>query len=230
MKPPTLFRAGLVLVAMACLAACGILNSKAPREQLYALRPAVAAPAATAAATPAAATAATGAAAIRLQIMRAAALPGLESARVMLAYADGRLDYFAGGRWPGTLPQVFGGMIGDTLRASGDYADVQDDRSGFGGDYVLSMSVRHFEAQYAASGPAEGGTPDAYVAVDCTLASRDRRVLTTFRAESRVSAGGGRLGQVVAALERAAQDTAGTIRTRVTEALNQANAQPRARD
>ncbi len=91
-------------------------------------------------------------------------------------------------------------MIGDTLRASGDYADVQDDRSGFGGDYVLSMSVRHFEAQYAASGPAEGGTPDAYVAVDCTLASRDRRVLTTFRAESACpraaggSAGGGSAG------------------------------------
>ena len=71
--------------------------------------------------------------------------------------------------------------------------------------------LRRFEADYA----VEGGVPVARVQLDCTLSSRrEHRQLATFVVEAAVDAGANRLGNVVAALEQAAQQATAQLVTR----------------
>ena len=192
-------RSSLVAVwalLMLCVAGCsGGLRSSAPAEQIYVLRP-VPGPAP-----------ATARVEVTLQLLRPLAQPGLDTARIALLRSGNRLDYFAGGRWAGSLPEVVQSLLAQSLRQSGRFAQVSTDAAGMAPDFVLAVTVRHFEAWYDAG----DGVPAAHVMLECTLSSRhEHRQVASFDVAAQVPADANRLGAVVAALERAAREaTAG---------------------
>lgn len=183
--------AALALIAAAALTGCSIFKSNAPMEQVYVLRPA---------AVPPAASAAPGG----LSVPRPAVDAALDSARIALVRPGNRMDYYASARWGGTLSDVLHSLLAQRLRASGAFAVVDADRGGFGAQYALSITVRRFEAEYGAD---PEGAPTARVALECTVADRGaRRTLASFDVATSAAAEANRMGAVVAALERAAND------------------------
>jgi ABC-type uncharacterized transport system auxiliary subunit len=173
------------------LTGCSSLGGRA-EEQVYVLH----APTATSAGARVEAT---------LQLLRPVAQPGLDSARIAVAQPGNRLDYFAGGRWAGSLEQVAESLFVQTLRGSGRFAQVASDGAGMGADFVLAVTLRRFELDYA----APGGVPTAKVVLECTLSSRsEHRQLAGFNVVAETPAAANRLGSSVAALEHAAQDAA----------------------
>lgn len=171
------------------LAGCGSLGGRTG-DQLYVLH----APAAAAAGPRVEAT---------LQLLRPVAQPGLDTARIAVAQPGNRLDYFVGGRWAGSLEQVAESLFVQALRGSGRFAQVASDGAGMGADFVLAVTLRRFELEYATPGSA----PTAKVVLECTVSSRrEHRQLAGFDVVTEAPASANRLGNAVAALERAAQE------------------------
>ncbi len=188
--------AGLVLLGL-LLAGCSGLKSAAPPEQRYVLRMPVVAQGASAG--PVSRVEAT------LQLLPPTAEPGLDTARIALTQPGNRLDYYAGGRWSGSLVEITESLLAQSLRASGRFAQVSTDAAGMGADFVLAVTVRRFEAAYDGA----GGVPTARLQWACTLSSRrEHRQIAGFEVSAAVPAQANRLGSVVAALEQAAQDAA----------------------
>ena len=176
-----------------CLAGCsGLFQSKAKPEQVYYLRrpSAATAPAASAPAIP-----------VSLRVVRPLADPGLDTAHIMLVQADHRMNFYSGSRWTAPAPELIEALAVQTLRASGEWASVEDSASPFPADYLLQVHLRRFEADYAAAGAA----PVARVVLDCILGRRQGRyVLATFTVSGEAAAPANRLSQVVGAFEQAA--------------------------
>ena len=195
------------------LAGCtGLLHSSAPPEQTYYLRAALASGGA-AATTSVAAVSTTGAS---LRVATPLAGPGLDGARIMLVQADHRMNFYAGSRWPGTAPQVIGALTVETLRASGDWNWVQDSGSAFPADYLLQITLRHFEADYSGG----GGAPQVQVVLDCTLGRREgREVIASFVAQGAASAAADRMSEVVAAFEQATRAALQSLSQQAGEAV-----------
>jgi cholesterol transport system auxiliary component len=192
------------------LGGCTGLKSSAPVDQIYVLRPTAAAAGAVVA-TPVPVDAS-------LQILRVEAHPGLESERIALLRPGRRLDFYSGGRWAAGLPTVLSALIVESFRASGVFANVSEDRN-VGSDFALDISVLRFEAEYA----DEDSAPTAQLLFDCTLLSRrERNVLASFRIAAAVPAGENRLGSVVDALDKVANQALVELRVRTAEAIARA--------
>jgi cholesterol transport system auxiliary component len=188
------------------LVGCNPLKSNQPAEQLFVLRPALASQAAAGAPRVAA----------TVQLLRPVAQPGLDTARIALVQPGNRLDYFAGGRWSGPLVDVAESLFAQTLRGSGRFAQVNSDAAGMGADFVLAVTLRRFEAEY----DAVGGIPSVRVRLECTVSSRsEHRQIASFDIEASSAADANRLGSVVAAFERAAQDASAQLAARSAEIL-----------
>ncbi|MEN9705764.1 MAG: hypothetical protein RLZZ393_1643 [Pseudomonadota bacterium] len=183
------FMVALPVLAL-LLSGCGGLRSRAEPEQLYVLQP----PAAMPAGPRVEAT---------LQVLRPVAQPGLDTSRIALLQPGNRLDHFDGGRWAGPLEQVAEALFVRALRGSGRFAHVASDGAAMGADFVLALTLRRFEVEY----PSAGGLPVAHVVLECTLSSRrEHRQLAGFDVVTQSPATANRLGPVVEAIERAAQD------------------------
>ena len=210
-----------------CLAGCsGLFQSKAKPEQIYYLRAPAAStgPAAPAAAMPAS-----------LRVVRPVADPGLDSAHIMLVQADHRMNFYNGSRWPAPSPELIEALAVQTLRASGEWASVEDSGSPFPSDYLLQVHVRRFEADYTGAGAA----PVVRVVLDCILGRRQGRdVLATFTASGESAAPANHLSQVVVAFEQAtgtalealAQQAAQVARGDVRRAANNEEKAPPSSD
>ena len=209
MRRPRCARATSAAALAAALAAAGCTNlfhSDAKPEQTYVLR-APGAELGAARATATSVTEATAAAAAPaaapfapLQVGRALATPGLEGQHIILVQADHRMNFYVGARWPAPLPDMVESLAVDTLRASGAWQSVQDPGSPFTSEYLLSISVRRFEADYTRARAA----PQVEVVLDCTLGARaGREPIATFVAAGSAPAAGDRMSEVVAAFETA---------------------------
>jgi cholesterol transport system auxiliary component len=134
--------------------------------------------------------------------------------------SDRRLDYYAGSRWAGELPDVIETLAIDTLRASGEWGAVHESPSPFLSDYLLQINIRRFEADYTDGGVA----PKVHVVLDCTLARRiGRELVTAFVAEGVADASENRLSAVVAAFEKAANTALATMAERSAAAAKTAS-------
>ncbi len=176
-----------------CLAGCsGLFQSKAKPEQIYYLR----APAA--ASTPAAAP--SGAMPVSIRVGRPVADPGLGTPHIMLVQPDHRMNFYSGSRWPAAAPELIEALVVQTLQASGEWASVEDSASPFPSDYLLTLHVRRFEAEYTSGSDA----PRTVVVLDCIVGrGQGREVLATFTVSGAQAASTNRLGEVVAAFEQA---------------------------
>ncbi|HXC59126.1 MAG TPA: ABC-type transport auxiliary lipoprotein family protein [Steroidobacteraceae bacterium] len=177
---------GLALV----LAGCGGLRSKGEAEQLYVLHAAAGTPGVTA--VPGV-----------LRVARPDVQPGLDTNRIALMRAGNELDYFADSSWGAALPRVLSALATESLARSGMFGSVVAAAPApVQGDYELLLTVRHFEAQYT----GDSSAPQARVTFDCVLTTgAPRRVLGHCNAEAVQNAADNRMTQIVAALERAAQ-------------------------
>ena len=177
-----------IVPALLLLSACfSGLNSKAPPEQRYLLRVEIAKPAI--AAQPAG----------TVQVLRPSASPGLAGSRMAVMRLGARLDYYANARWAEEAPALLQSQIIDALRTGGRFATVESDTEPFAAQYLLSVDIANFQAQYKDSGP-----PTVFVTLNCTLGRRtDRSVIVSFLAQGAAPASADHLEAVVAAFRAA---------------------------
>jgi len=189
---------GVALGLLALLGGCGGgLRSSAAPERVYVLHAAAAA----ASGTPVAAL---------LAVPRPAAHPGLDTDRIALVRAGNELDYYAASRWGESLPRVLGALALQSMQGGDGFATaINAERAAVRGDYELLLTARRFEAEY---GPA-GTLPRAQVVLDCVLVGGlPRRVLGNCDAAAAEPATADRMGEIVSALERAAQRALADVR------------------
>lgn len=198
MRPPRFGQARLAVAVLTLFlgAAAGCTNlfhSDAKPEQTYVLRPPSQA-ASDAVVPPSAALLPP------LQVAHPLVAPGLDGPHIILVQADHRMNFYLGSRWPGPLPDMVEALAVETLRASGAWKSVQDAGSPFTSEYLLSISVRRFEADYSHARAA----PVVEVVLDCTLGARAGRELeASFVATGSAAASGDRMSEVIAAFETA---------------------------
>ncbi len=197
---------GASLVAAAALAcsACGsLLKTDLPSSTSYVLAPA-----------PPASTGVTKTNA-DLSIGRPDLAPGLDSERI--AVLKGRqLDYYRAAQWGGRATEVVQTLLVDSFEDQGLFRSVTAEQSRVASEYVLDISVRDFQSEYANDNDA----PTAHVTILGRLIRVvDRQLVDTFAATAQSKASDNRLSAVAEAFEDAAhkvvlelaQKTAATI-------------------
>jgi ABC-type uncharacterized transport system auxiliary subunit len=175
--------APLLLLGTGC---SGLLHSTAKAEQTYVLR-ATATPAAAGTPLP-----------VALRVGSPGADPGLDTSHIVLVQPDHRMGFYTGSRWPTTAPALVAAMAVQTLRASGNWASVQEAGSPFPSDFLLQVTLRRFEADYSGS----AGAPVVHVVLDVALGRRDASdVVGSFEVAGSATAAANRMGEVVSAFE-----------------------------
>lgn len=185
----------LVLLQAALLAGCGGLRSDRAVEQVYVLQAGV--PAASTDPVPAI-----------LRVVRPEVQPGLDTSLIAITRPGNELDYIAASRWGTALPRVLAAFAVESLSRSGVFqVTVGTEPGSVQGNFELLLTVRHFEAVYGAS-----GAPTAHVVFECVLTTgAPRRVLGRCDATADQPAVDNRVGAIVQALEKAAQQAMASI-------------------
>lgn len=199
---------GLSLVALAfTTSGCSILFQHAPApEQTYFLRVADTSPA-----DPVPVHAS-------LRVMHPVADPGLDSQRIVLLQSHHRMGFYAGSRWPAALPDLVESLAVETLHTSGAWASIEDSSSPFPSDYLLQITIRRFEADYASS--PSSSIPTVHVVLECLLGRGDARdVIASYVAEGTATPAANRLADVVAAFQSASDAALKTLSERALEAV-----------
>ncbi|HUA24797.1 MAG TPA: ABC-type transport auxiliary lipoprotein family protein [Steroidobacteraceae bacterium] len=187
-----------VLLGLTVAGCSSLLHSNVPLVQIYTLRAPSASEAGTAGIDQ---TAASGSASASVRVAHPRAAPGLETAQIVLLQPDHRLDVYAASAWAAEAPALLESLAVATLRGSGQWRSVQDAESPFPSDYLLQISIAHFDADYSDD---TGAPPTVRVTLDCTLGkAQGRDIITTFVASGTAVAGANRLGEVVAAFQQA---------------------------
>jgi len=155
----------LVLLAAAfALAGCGdILPKPAPPPALYRLT--------------AASDFSSGVAAAptQLQIEVPNAEAALDTTRIALSRSATTLDYFADAAWTDRLPLVLQARLLASFQNAHRLVAIAGTASAAQSDAILTIELRHFEAQYGGSGP-----PQWRIELNADLISAvDRKVIAT---------------------------------------------------
>jgi cholesterol transport system auxiliary component len=135
-----------------------------------------------------------------LAIGRPDLAPGLDTDRI--AVVKGRqLDYYRGAQWGGRTVEVIQTLLVDSFQDQQLFRSVTAEQSRVASEYVLDVSVRDFQAEYA----SEGQAPTAHVTILGRLVRVvDRQLVETFSATAQSRAIDNRMGAVSAAFETAA--------------------------
>ena len=199
-------RTSAAAIAIAALAttACGsLLETQLPSSTSYVLAPAPASSVGIARSE------------ADLSIGRPDLAPGLDSERI--AVLKGRqLDYYRGAQWGGRITEVVQTLLVDSFQDQQLFRSVTPEQSRVASEYVLDITVRDFQAEYASDNDA----PTARVTILGRLIRvTDRQLVDTFAATAQSKASDNRMSAVAAAFETAAhkvvlelaQKTAATI-------------------
>jgi cholesterol transport system auxiliary component len=154
-----------LLAAAVALAGCGdILPKPLPPPALYRLTAAGNFPA-TGLSSP-----------MQLQIDVPLADAALDSTRIALSRSATTLDYFADSAWTDRLPLLLQTRLLESFQNAHRLIAVAGGTGGAAhGDVVLLVTLRHFEAQYGASGP-----PQWRIELNADLVSAgDRKVIAS---------------------------------------------------
>lgn len=185
----------LLLSLSASLAGCsGLFGGRGEAPVTYVLRPSVAS-----SGLPAAAVA--DPRRPSLQVQRVVVAPGYARDEILLTQPDRRLGQYAASRWPDVLPVVVERLAVDALRQHAAWSVVDDAAAPLAATQLLRLTVRRFDAEYAAVGRA----PTVRVVIDATVMRRsDRALLAAFTVETAVPASEDRMSAIIAAFEQAA--------------------------
>lgn len=192
----------ILAIASVALSACGgsLLESDLPPATRYVM-----------ATPPPAATAGSSAASqMSLAIGRPDVAPGLDTDRI--AVIRGReLDYYRGALWRGTVLDTVQAYLVTTLQEQNLFRSVTTEQARLGGDYLLDIDVRDFQAEYA------DGAAIPTVRVTLTgrvLRIRDRKLIETIFATATKPADRNRMTAVASAFEAAMQQVSLEIASR----------------
>jgi cholesterol transport system auxiliary component len=147
-----------------------------------------------------------------LSVPRPVVSPGLDTDRIAVRRAGNELDYYAASRFGESLPKVLQALALQAMSGGDGFATtISADRAGVAMDFELLLTVRRFEAEYAAG----AALPTAQVVIDCVLvAGMPRRVLGSCDGAAGEPVAEERMGVIVPALERAAQKALADVRTK----------------
>src|SRR5688572_14682464 len=181
-------RALLAVAALACGGCGSLLETKLPTSTNYVLAPVPAASSGVARSQ------------ADLSIGRPDLAPGLDTERI--AVLKGRqLDYYRGAQWGGRMTEVVQTLLVDSFQDQQLFRSVTAEQSRVASEYVLDVSVRDFQAEYASDNTA----PNVHVTILGRLIRvTDRQLIDTFTATAQSRASDNRLGAVTAAFETAA--------------------------
>lgn len=197
------WRAALTVVLLASAGCGSLLDTELPASTSYVLAP-----------VPAASTGVARSDA-DISIGRPDVAPGLDTERI--AVLKGRqLDYYRAAQWGGRMTEVVQTLLVDSFEDQQLFRSVTSEQARVPGEYVLDVSVRDFQAEYAGASAA----PTAHVTIIGRLIRvTDRQLVETFAATAQSKATDNRMTDVAAAFETAAhkvvlelaQKTAATI-------------------
>ena len=181
-------RTALVVIALACGGCGSLLETDLPASANYVLAP-----------LPAPSTGVTRSAA-DLSIGRPDLAPGLDTERI--AVLKGRqLDYYRGAQWGGRTTELVQTLLVDSFEDQQLFRSVTTEQSRVSSEYVLDITVRDFQAEYA----SDNGAPSAHVTILGRLIRvTDRQLVETFTATAQNRASDNRMTAVAAAFEAAA--------------------------
>jgi cholesterol transport system auxiliary component len=182
-------RGAILVVAMLAGAGCGsLLETKLPSSASYVLAPLPASSSGVARSE------------ADLSIGRPDVAPGLDSERI--AVLKGRqLDYYRGAQWGGRMTELVQTLVVDSFEDQQLFRSVTSEQSRVPGEYVLDVSVRDFQAEYAGA----SASPTARVTIIGRLIRvTDRQLVETFAATAQSKASDNRMTDVAAAFETAA--------------------------
>ncbi|HSN71171.1 MAG TPA: ABC-type transport auxiliary lipoprotein family protein [Steroidobacteraceae bacterium] len=192
--------------ACALLAGCAgsLLESDTPADRIYSLQ--ATAPQAAVATSPVEAS---------IAVARPRVAPGLATERIAVRTDRNEIDYYRGARWGGTAAEIVQSFLVQSLRESGAFALVAPESAPVAADFLLDLELKEFHADQTGAGP-----PVARFSVVATLIEiRTRRAVLSFVAAAEVPAEADRMGAVVEAMERAANQAAGDLADRMSAAL-----------
>jgi len=157
-----------------------------------------------------------------LRVAHPLAAPGLDTAQIVLLEPDHRMDVYAASAWAADAPALIESLASQTLRSSGEWSSVEDAESPFPADYLLQISIRHFEADY---GDGSDAPPTVHVTLDCTVGAEDARSIdASFAASGSAVASANRLSEVVAAFQQATDLALRSMSRQVAAAVRQTSA------
>jgi cholesterol transport system auxiliary component len=178
----------VVGLASLCVGCGSLLETKLPESSSYVLAPA---PAASTGVTPST---------VDLSIGRPDLAPGLDSERIAVLKGQ-QLDYYRGVQWGGRMTEVVQTLLVDSFHDQQLFRSVTAEQSRVASQYVLDISVRDFQAEYAGDNQA----PTAHVTILGRLIRVvDRQLVETFAATAQAKATDNRMAPVAAAFEDAA--------------------------
>jgi ABC-type uncharacterized transport system auxiliary subunit len=112
-----------------------------------------------------------------------------------------QLDYYRGAQWGGRMTEVVQTLLVDSFQDQQLFRSVTAEQSRVASQYVLDVSVRDFQAEYA----SDNSAPSVHVTILGRLIRVvDRQLVDTFAATAQTQASDNRLGPVAAAFEDAA--------------------------
>lgn len=157
-------RLPLALLAALALAGCGdILPKPAPPPALYRLT------------APNDFRAGGAPATIQLQVEVPNAEAALDTTRIALSRSATTLDYFADAAWTDRLPLVLQAQLVGSFQNAHRLLPIAGAAAAAHGDAILTIDLRHFEAQYGGS-----GLPQWRIELNADLISAtDRKVIAT---------------------------------------------------
>jgi cholesterol transport system auxiliary component len=203
-------RAALVVAMLACGGCGSLLKTELPPSTSYVL---ASAPAGSSGVTRSDAD---------LSIGRPDLAPGLDTERI--AVLKGRqLDYYRGAQWGGRATEIVQTLMVESFEDQQLFRSVTTEQSRVSSDYLLDVSVRDFQAEYASDNEA----PTAHVTIVGRLIRvKDRQLVETLAATAQSKASDNRLSEVAAAFEAAAQKVVLELAQKTATAIA-ADAQPK---
>jgi cholesterol transport system auxiliary component len=152
-----------------------------------------------------------------LAVLRPRVRAGLDTDRIAALYPDRHMDYYADVRWSGPLDEVLQDLTVQQFHINPGLHNVSADVSVFASTYWLEIEVTDFQAEYSAA----GGPPTVHVHLRARVGnSGDRRVLARFEPDVHEAAADNRMGAIVDAYNRAADQALSDIATGVAAALS----------
>lgn len=175
---------------------------------------------------------------LRVNIPQAA--PGLQSDRIAIHRGGQEMDYYAGAKWSGSLPEVVQAALVSAYQDAGAVTAVGNDVLQFRPDYFLSLDIADFEAMYQegadlpivsgkkdadknAKAVAAVAAPQVDVRIVAHLTDRENKLIATRTYTRTVPAAQHTQESVMAAFNDAFRMIAADIIVTMTEAMPEAN-------
>jgi cholesterol transport system auxiliary component len=143
----------------------------------------------------------------QLQIEVPSAEAGLDTTRIALSRSATSLDYFADSAWTDRLPLLLQAQLLASFQNAHRLVALAGAGSAARGDVILDIALRHFEAQYGASGP-----PQWRIELNADLVSAvDRKVIATRLFTADVAVPANNMTAIVAGADQAWRGVAAQI-------------------